>query len=228
VKPDNILFHPDGSAKLADLGLAKRLNDDTGLTSVNQGVGTSYYMPYEQALNASLVDARSDVFALGATLYHLLTGHVPFPGATHEEIVKGKESDRFIPVRAANPDVPEALAAVLERTLHRDPRARFATADEFAAALDATGLATRVPAFAPDHSPTPEGHALDSPTRVDLPAGPPKPTLKLDVPPGSGISVTALVVGELLLLGALGLFARPGFAATADGPPACHARGHAK
>lgn len=64
VKPDNILLHPDGTAKLADLGLAKRLNDDSQLTSVHQGVGTSYYMPYEQAVNANLVDGRSDLFAL--------------------------------------------------------------------------------------------------------------------------------------------------------------------
>jgi eukaryotic-like serine/threonine-protein kinase len=173
VKPDNILFHPDGSAKLADLGLAKRLNDDSGLTSVNQGVGTSYYMPYEQALNGSLVDARSDVFALGATLYHLLTGQVPFPGATHEEIVRGKETGRFVPVRAANPDVPEAVATILERALHRDPRSRYATADELAAALEATGLATRVPLLAPGTAPTADMPHVDAPTRVDFPAGPP-------------------------------------------------------
>jgi serine/threonine-protein kinase len=173
VKPDNILFHPDGSAKLADLGLAKRLNDDTGLTSINQGVGTSYYMPYEQALNAALVDARSDVFALGATLYHLLTGHVPFPGSTHEEIVRGKEADRFDPVHVANPDVPAGLTAILEKTLHRDPRARFATADELAAALDAIGLATRVPDISPDDTPVVTGPPVDTPTRIDFPAGPP-------------------------------------------------------
>ncbi len=224
VKPDNILFHPDGSAKLADLGLAKRLNDDTGLTSVNQGVGTSYYMPYEQALNASLVDARSDVFALGATLYHLLTGHVPFPGATHEEIVKGKENDHFIPVRAANPDVPDELAAILERTLHRDPRSRFATAAELAGALEATGLATPVPPLTADHTPLPEAQPLDTPTRVDIPAGPPKPTMKLDGPSGAGISLTALVVGELLLLGALGLLARTGHAAP-NAEPHSHVSG---
>src|SRR5262249_5539932 len=53
VKPDNVLLHPDGAAKLADLGLAKRLNDDAQLTAVAQGVGTSYYMAYEQALNAN-------------------------------------------------------------------------------------------------------------------------------------------------------------------------------
>ena len=85
IKPDNILLHPEGVAKLADLGLAKRLNDDPQITSTQHGVGTSYYMAYEQALNADLVDGRSDIFALGATLYHLLTGHVPFPGTTHED-----------------------------------------------------------------------------------------------------------------------------------------------
>ncbi|HEV3383347.1 MAG TPA: serine/threonine-protein kinase, partial [Gemmata sp.] len=66
VKPDNILFHPSGTAKLADLGLAKRLNDDAHLTAVSQGVGTSYYMSYEQSVNANFVDGRSDIFALGA------------------------------------------------------------------------------------------------------------------------------------------------------------------
>ncbi|HEX4613094.1 MAG TPA: serine/threonine-protein kinase [Urbifossiella sp.] len=214
VKPDNILFHPDGRAKLADLGLAKRLNDDTGLTSVNQGVGTSYYMPYEQALNASLVDARSDVFALGATLYHLLSGQVPFPGATHEEIVKGKETGRFVPLRSANPGVPDAVAAVLEKTLHRDPRSRFSTAGEFAAALEATGLATRVSATAADDSdaaPTVRGPALDAPTRVDIPIGPPHIAAPDPPPDGSrGGSVVALVAGGLLLLGSVGPHARPG------------------
>jgi serine/threonine-protein kinase len=175
VKPDNVLFHPDGSAKLADLGLAKRL-DDSGLTSINQGVGTSYYMPYEQALNAALVDNRSDVFALGATLYHLLTGRVPFPGGTHEEIVKGKEAGRFVPLRAANPDVSAALAGVLEKTLYRDPRERYATADAFADALLATGLATRTPALDPASVGTAEGSSLDAPTRVDIVA-PPRPVI---------------------------------------------------
>jgi serine/threonine-protein kinase len=210
VKPDNILLHPDGLAKLADLGLAKRLNDDTGLTSVNQGVGTSYYMPYEQALNAALVDARSDVFALGATLYHLLAGQVPFPGATHEEVVRGKESDRFVPLRSANPDVPEVVAAILEKTLCRDPRSRFASADELADALAATGLATHVLPAISDDTPVDPGLAVDAPTRVDFPAPPPLPYRTPDGPPDGvgGGRVVALVVGGLLVLGSFGLFAR--------------------
>lgn len=196
VKPDNVLLHPDGVAKLADLGLTKRLNDDTHLTSINQGVGTSYYMPYEQALNATLVDGRSDIFALGATLYHLLTGQVPFQGSTHEEIIREKEHEAFRPVRALNPDVPEALDEIIAAMLARDPRSRFQRAADLAEALGATGLATRIPSFAhagalgpvpaeesPD-SPTPE-----SPTRVDLPGRvegldtPPDLAKRVDTPP---------------------------------------------
>jgi eukaryotic-like serine/threonine-protein kinase len=173
VKPDNVLLHPEGGAKLADLGLTKRLSDDSHLTSLNQGVGTSYYMPYEQALNAALVDGRSDIFALGATLYHLLSGQVPFAGATHEEIVRGKEHDDFIPIEKLNAEVPAAVAEIIAKTLARDPRERYQTAEELAEALEATGLAMRIPSFAVGGSSEVAAFAElpgpDLPTRVDLP-----------------------------------------------------------
>lgn len=172
VKPDNILLHPDGGAKLADLGLTKRLNDDSHLTHLNQGVGTSYYMPYEQALNAALVDGRSDIFALGATLYHLLTGQVPFQGSTHEEIIREKEHESFRPAGDLNPDVPPVLDQILSTTLARDPRDRYQRAIDLAAALEATGLAgptTPFPAPAPD-----EPSGSPAPTRADLPGRPGK------------------------------------------------------
>ncbi len=171
VKPDNILLHPDGYAKLADLGLAKRLKDDTHLTSVSQGVGTSYYMPYEQALNSSLVDARSDIFSLGATLYHLLAGQVPFPGTSHEEIIREKEKGKYIPIRRLNPEVPEAIERILATTLALDPRARYQSAGDLAEALEATGLARPIPSFAfaeePGSYATPDDSFGETPTRVD-------------------------------------------------------------
>jgi serine/threonine-protein kinase len=183
VKPDNILLHPEGLAKLGDLGLAKRLNDDSQLTAVHQGVGTSYYMPYEQAVKANLVDGRSDIFALGATLYHLLTGEVPFAGETHDQLVQEKWRDSFRPLRELNPEVPAALAGLVEATLACDPRERVQRAGDLARALEATGLATRLPPF-------PHGGAQagadspplsDAPTRADYslsivpPGAPPSP-----------------------------------------------------
>src|SRR4029077_10425777 len=140
VKPDNILLHTSGVAKLADLGLAKRLNDDPQITSTSQGVGTSYYMAYEQALNANFVDGRSDIYALGATLYHLLTGEVPFPGASHEEVVRGKENDAFRPPQELNPEIPAALSEIIVAALARDPRARIQTAADLVTTLEATSL----------------------------------------------------------------------------------------
>ena len=171
VKPDNILLHPEGIAKLADLGLAKRLNDDAHLTAVSQGVGTSYYMSYEQSLNSNLVDGRSDIFALGATLYHLLAGEVPFPGGSHEEILRGKQDDLLSPLRQKNPEVPAELAEIIARTLARDPRSRYQSVAEMAMALEKTGLATTIPQLPPADE-TEEGSSVgpgsNAPTRADL------------------------------------------------------------
>jgi serine/threonine-protein kinase len=169
VKPDNILLHPEGIAKLADLGLAKRLNDDPNITSTQLGVGTSYYMAYEQALNADLVDGRSDIFALGASLYHLLTGQVPFAGPTHEDVMQGKERNASRPIRELNPEVPPSLAEIITRTLARDPRERIQTAAELAAALESTGLARSIPSFASSGQAEFLGAEPETPTRADLP-----------------------------------------------------------
>jgi|GEM_PF-1933356 len=192
VKPDNILLHPDGIAKLADLGLTKRLNDDSQLTSIHQGVGTSYYMPYEQAVNANLVDGRSDIFALGATLYHLLTGEVPFVGTTHDEVVREKWQGTFRPLRELNPEVSKELAQLVEATLACDPRERIQRAGQFAKALVATKLATRLPSFARCES-TADAEESDSndesPTRADH-------RIPLLPPPGSPASPPIIPPGE--------------------------------
>ena len=220
VKPDNVLLHPGGGAKLADLGLAKRLNDDTQLTAVHQGVGTTYYMPYEQAVNANLVDGRSDIFALGATLYHLLTGAVPFSGTTHDEVIREKAHGTFRPVRRVVDGVPDAVAELIDAMLACDPRERVQSAGRVAAALEATGLATRLPPF-PDGcavvaggDPTPEmatraDHRLpsDTPddTRTTDSAEVPKsklPKPRLSVWPwvlGAGTVFVALLVNQARL-----------------------------
>ncbi len=147
IKPGNILLTTSGVAKLADLGLAKDLTESSDLTALNQGFGTSWYMPYEQVLNARFVDDRSDIFALGATMYHLLTGRVPFVGETHAEVVALKERGEYTPASALNPSVPADLDRILARMLARSPGRRFQTASELVVVLEKARLADRIPSF---------------------------------------------------------------------------------
>src|SRR5262249_427890 len=78
VKPDNILVSPDGQAKLIDLGLVKETEADLGLTRTEGGLGTPHFMAPEQFRNAKSADIRCDIYSLGATLYNLVTGELPF------------------------------------------------------------------------------------------------------------------------------------------------------
>ena len=147
IKPDNILLTPSGLAKLSDLGLAKRTDETSHLTATRQGFGTPYYMPYEQAMNAKYADGRSDIYALGATLYHLVVGEVPFPGVNHLEILDKKSLGLFAPASAANPQVPRELDGILEKMLARDPQDRYQTASELIVDLERANLSAAVPSF---------------------------------------------------------------------------------
>jgi serine/threonine protein kinase len=148
IKPDNILLSRSGVAKLVDFGLAKRTDETSHLTATRQGFGTTPYMPYEQAINAKYADGRSDIYALGATLYHLLTGVVPFPGDNHVEVVESKNRGEFEQAAALNPDVPAELDRILTRMMARDPRQRYQTASELIVELERAGLSAPVPSFA--------------------------------------------------------------------------------
>jgi serine/threonine-protein kinase len=148
IKPANILITRAGVPKLADLGLARRTDEASHLTAARQGFGTTHYMPYEQAINARAADGRSDVYALGATLYHLVTGVVPFPGDNHLDVVEKKKLGDFPPAALLNPEVPEELDAILARMLAPSPRDRYQTASELIIDLERARLAPQVPSFA--------------------------------------------------------------------------------
>ncbi len=147
IKPDNILLTKSGMAKLADLGLAKRTDDVSQLTATRQGFGTPSYMPYEQALDAKKADGRSDIYALGGTLYHLLTGELPFPGSNPVEVFEKKEVGSFVPASQINPAVPAALDKILAKMIARLPQDRYQTASELIVALERSKLAARIPTF---------------------------------------------------------------------------------
>lgn len=140
IKPDNILLPSTGVAKLADFGLAKRLGGPDDLTAEQVGFGTSWYMSYEQAKNAGFADQRSDIYSLGATFYHLLTGAVPFPGENHAEVIARKQADRFEPASHLQPDLPPTIDVMLTRMLALDPRRRFASARELIIEIEKSRL----------------------------------------------------------------------------------------
>jgi serine/threonine-protein kinase len=147
IKPENILITRTGVAKLADLGLSKATDQVSNLTHTRQGFGTPYYMPYEQAINAKSADGRSDIYALGATLYHMVTGQPPFRGADAVEILEKKEAGTYPPASVLNPEVPASLDAILDKMLARDRRDRYQTASELIVDLERSGLAAAMLSF---------------------------------------------------------------------------------
>jgi serine/threonine-protein kinase len=169
VKPENVLLQARPPAKLADLGLTKRIAADGHLTAANEGFGTPHYMPREQAMNAALADARSDVFALGATLYHLLTGRVPFPDTDADP---AGPRDSYLPPSGVCPDVPPPLDAAVARMLASDPLKRFASAAEVIASLhriDLTCDPDEYAAVVAQATPETNGLPAESPTWLDDP-----------------------------------------------------------
>ena len=153
VKPDNIML--EGRAArvlLMDFGIAKALDAGpelgAGLTQTGMALGTPHYMSPEQAFGERTIDGRSDQYSLAVVGYAMLTGQLPFPGDSVGMILKQQISDQATPLRTLVPDVPDDLADALDRAMRKDPDARFANAEEFAAALAVTageGDALRLP-----------------------------------------------------------------------------------
>jgi serine/threonine-protein kinase len=147
IKPTNILLTRTGVAKLADLGLAKRIDETSHLTAMRQGFGTPYYMPYEQAVNAKNVDGRSDIYALGATLYHLVTGEVPFSARSPLEIIEKKGRGVYPAASSVYEGVPPALDRILDQMMALRPRDRYQMASELIVDLERAELAAPVLSF---------------------------------------------------------------------------------
>ena len=136
VKPANILLE-DGveRVRITDFGLA-RAADDASLTVTGLLAGTPHYMSPEQALGKPL-DARSDLFALGAVLFTLATGKPPFRAESSHAVLRMVTDVEPADVRLANPDMPAWLAAIIGRLLAKDPAARYQSATEVAGMLEA-------------------------------------------------------------------------------------------
>ena len=142
IKPENVLLH-DGRALVADFGIALAASKASGtrMTETGMSLGTPHYMSPEQAMGDRDLDARSDVYALGAVTYEMLTGEPPFTGPTAQAIVAKVMSSRPEPVTTIRPTVPPGLEAAVLTALQKLPADRFASAAAFASALTAPSAA---------------------------------------------------------------------------------------
>jgi len=159
LKPENVMITAGGDVKVLDFGLAKvreaeaasdsaLARADTESLGTREGhlVGTPGYMSPEQ-VNGTTVDARSDVFALGVVLYEMLTGVLPFAGATPLERVAALQRDEPAPLSRVNRSVGGALEGVVGRCLRKNPDERYPSAAGVVAALEQLGDVTRRPAL---------------------------------------------------------------------------------
>jgi len=144
IKPSNIMLTLDGRVKLLDFGIALA-TPDPRLTMTGAVVGSMHYIPPEQ-IYGEQPDERSDLYAMGVTLYEMLTGKLPIEGANYPQVIAAHLQHRPVAAHLVNPRIPEALSAVVMKALDKEKRDRWQSAKEFLQALDAAypGTAARV------------------------------------------------------------------------------------
>lgn len=214
VKPENIFICksqlPYELAKVLDFGLARPLDDELRLarTRVGVAVGTPAYMSPEQARGDS-VDVRMDVFAAGVTLYYALAARRPFDGKTTSELLHAVKKQPPIPLSVVCPDLDLDLVRAVERSLSKDPAARFATARDFIEALTPHWPPRNAAAPAVKPEPPPRS------TRTRETRGAPKPQRRAVLEIGE-LDPIALPIAPGMVL--IGRFAEDGASAFAIGP----------
>jgi serine/threonine-protein kinase len=130
LKPDNVMIAKDGTVKLADFGLAKFLRDEQPITAEGIAVGTPHYISPEQARALKETDHRSDLYSLGATMFHMVTGRLPYEGDNGAEVMKRHVFEAVPDPRSVRPDMTPALADLLLKLMAKSPSQRPQSADE--------------------------------------------------------------------------------------------------
>ncbi len=173
LKPGNIMITPHDHAKVLDLGLAlvegEQIEDHEVVGGQGYILGTMDYIAPEQTTDAAAVDRRSDIYALGCTLYFALTGQAPFPGGTSKDKIHRHRLEEPIPIEELRPDLPPGLGDVVRRMMAKDPARRYQSAIDVAEALQT--WAHDEPALPPD-SPEDSGYvnAVEA-LRTEAPSG---------------------------------------------------------
>ena len=131
LKPANVLLDQNGEPKVTDFGLAKRIDSDSDLTRTTQAMGSPSWMPPEQASGkSSTVDARADVYALGAVLYNLITGRPPFQAANHLDTMMQVLEKEPVRPRTLDPKIPVDIETIALKCLEKEPTKRYQSAVE--------------------------------------------------------------------------------------------------
>jgi eukaryotic-like serine/threonine-protein kinase len=191
VKPGNIMLLDDGGVKLADFGIAKSVQDATaGMTATGQIIGTAKYLSPEQVEGHPATPA-SDAYATGVVLYEMLAGDPPFTGDTAIAVALAHTRDPIPDIRRAAPGISPVVAAVVERSLAKEPAQRFADAGEMRRALRGERVATTAVL------------AAGTPTEV-LPVGRRRGAAE-EPPPRRTLLWALIALGALALIGGLAL-----------------------
>jgi eukaryotic-like serine/threonine-protein kinase len=138
IKPGNILVDRNGVVKILDMGLARFFHDEEDILTKKYDenvLGTADYLAPEQALDSHSVDIRADIYSLGATFYYCLTGKSPFNEGTIAQKLIWHQTRQPKPVRSIRPEIPQAIEALIEKMMAKDPGQRFQTPLEIAEAL---------------------------------------------------------------------------------------------
>ena len=193
VKPDNILITLDGQAKLADLGLVKEVDADLNLTKTGRGLGTPHFMAPEQFRNAKNADPRCDIYSLGATMYMLVTGKVPFESNGPLETWMRKIHNQLVAPRQLVPELSEHVDRAILRAMRPNPDQRPATCREFVEDLAGTNTTSSSRSSMSLKPPVSEWSAVRMPSPMSSHGSkiiPPSAKPRRVVSPGSSPSIT--------------------------------------
>ncbi|HZL70884.1 MAG TPA: serine/threonine-protein kinase [Planctomycetota bacterium] len=196
VKPGNIILSSDGQVKLFDLGLAR---EGVG-ASEGRAVGTPRYISPEQAKDSPNIDIRSDLYSLGATMYHLVTGQIPFKGETGAQMLAKHVAERLVPAHVRNTKVTQELSAVISRLMEKNPDNRIQRPADLIAALES--IRSRRAKPAPKAAVV--GISAPTPRPVPMPMRPPSAYRRDHRGGGGKFFLVAVVLG----LAAAGWFFR--------------------
>ncbi len=138
IKPENIILNPDGTVKLLDLGLSKNMyeEDASALTVSGVAMGTPHYLSPEQARADRDMDGRTDIYSLGATLYHLVTGDTPFHGSCAFDIITKHLTERLRDPRDIREGIPDDLVHIIRRMMAKERKDRYRDCGELLADLE--------------------------------------------------------------------------------------------